>query len=227
MSYTSSNTAVATVTGNLVNIVGIGTSTITASQAGNATYNAAASKQQVLTVVKKQQTITFGAIPTKHIDDADFTLSATASSGLPVTYNSSNELVATITGNSVHIVGEGTSTITASQAGNAVFDAATPVGQTLTVAAVVGTEYDLSKMVSIYPNPATDRVKIITNLFNKHSDVEVALVDMYGRVVVRESLRVNSDNGVDLSIASLDDGLYIVQVTQGVLEFRNRLVKTR
>ena len=52
VSYASSNTAVATVSGNTVTIVGLGTTTITASQAGNANYNAATSVPQTLTVVR-------------------------------------------------------------------------------------------------------------------------------------------------------------------------------
>ncbi|RYY11604.1 MAG: hypothetical protein EOO36_18755, partial [Cytophagaceae bacterium] len=46
---------------------------------------------------KTQQTITFGALPTKLFGDANFTLMATASSGLPVTYTSSDTTIATIT----------------------------------------------------------------------------------------------------------------------------------
>lgn len=49
ITYTSSNTAVATIAGNTVTIVGAGTSDITASNAGDATY-AQASVKQTLTV---------------------------------------------------------------------------------------------------------------------------------------------------------------------------------
>jgi hypothetical protein len=50
VSYTSSNTSVATVSGNVVTIVGAGTTTITASQPGDTNYNAAVSVNQTLTV---------------------------------------------------------------------------------------------------------------------------------------------------------------------------------
>ncbi|NBS55430.1 hypothetical protein EBT23_07760, partial [bacterium] len=50
VSYTSSNPAVATVSGSTVTIVGPGSTTITASQAGDSNYNAATSVQQSLTV---------------------------------------------------------------------------------------------------------------------------------------------------------------------------------
>lgn len=135
VSYASSNTAVATIVGGNIHIVGAGTSTITASQAGDATYNAATNVAQALTVstIKQDQTITFNTLPTKPYGDADFAPGATASSGLTVSYASSNPAVATIVGGNIHIVGAGTSTITASQAGDATYNAATSVPQTLTV----------------------------------------------------------------------------------------------
>ncbi len=133
VSYTSSNTAVATIVSNAVRIVGAGTSVITASQAGNTTYNAAASVVQTLTVIKQSQTITFPVLPQKLVGDADFSPGATASSGLAVTYSSSNTAVATIVNNNIRIIAAGTSVITASQAGNATYNAATSMTQTLTV----------------------------------------------------------------------------------------------
>ncbi len=133
ITYVSSNTAVATISGNVVTIVGVGNTTITASQAGNATYANAIDVPQSLTVNKGDQTITFNALPNVTIDDVDFNLTATASSGLAVTYVSSDPTVATVTGNVVSIVGLGTATITASQAGDTNWNAATDVLQSLTV----------------------------------------------------------------------------------------------
>jgi uncharacterized repeat protein (TIGR03803 family) len=133
VSYASSNPEVATVSGNTVTIVGAGTANITASQGGNANYNAAAEIVQPLSVSKANQTITFNALPSKAVGDAPFTLSATAISGLPVSYISDNQLVATISGSTVTIVGIGTANITASQGGNAYYNAATSVSQALVV----------------------------------------------------------------------------------------------
>ncbi|MFZ4856532.1 MAG: C10 family peptidase [Desulfuromonadaceae bacterium] len=79
------------------------------------------------------QTITFNAIPTQTYGTADFDPGATASSGLTVTYTSSNTAVATIVSGRIHIVGAGTSTITAKQGGDATtWQAATDVLRTLT-----------------------------------------------------------------------------------------------
>ena len=83
--------------------------------------------------VKLNQTITFGAITSRTYGNSSFTLSATASSGLAVSYISNNPLVATVSGNTVTIVGAGSAEITASQAGDGVYNAATAVPQTLVV----------------------------------------------------------------------------------------------
>jgi len=81
------------------------------------------------------QTITFAALSAKTYGDASFTLAGTSSSGLTVSYASSNTDVATVSGNTVTIVGAGSTNITASQAGNGsyAYAVATNVVQGLTV----------------------------------------------------------------------------------------------
>ncbi len=133
ISYTSSNTAVASIVDGKLHIVAPGNSTITASQSGNENYNSAQTKTQTLTVVKKDQTIDFAVIPAKSISDADFNAEAVASSGLAVTYSSSNTAVATIVDNKIHIIDAGSAVITASQEGNDIYNAATSVAKLLTV----------------------------------------------------------------------------------------------
>ncbi|NBS79689.1 hypothetical protein EBS57_07755 [bacterium] len=86
-----------------------------------------------MVVAKGSNNILFGALPIKYVGDAAFNLTATASSGLTVTYTSSNPNVATVLGSLVTIVGEGTTTITANQAGDSNWNAAPSVTQTLTV----------------------------------------------------------------------------------------------
>ncbi len=79
------------------------------------------------------QTITFNPLANVTYGDADFNLTASASSGLTVGYVSSNTNVATIVGNVVTIVGAGVTTITASQGGNGTYNPAPNVDQVLTV----------------------------------------------------------------------------------------------
>ena len=89
--------------------------------------------QRTLQVRPGPQAITFGPLSDKTYGDAAFPLTATASSGLPVSYSSSDIHVATVSGNTVTLVGVGTVTLTASQSGNGTYAPATPVSQSLTV----------------------------------------------------------------------------------------------
>lgn len=139
VSFSSSNTAVISLSGlnNATATVGTaGSSVITASQAGNSNYFPASNVDQtqlVNSVTLQNQTITFAPLADVIYGDANFNLTATASSGLTVTYVSSNTDVATISGATVTIVGVGTTVITASQAGGSGYNPATPVNQNLTV----------------------------------------------------------------------------------------------
>jgi hypothetical protein len=87
----------------------------------------------VLVSAQTVQTITFPEFPVKGYGDATFTLNATASSGLAVTYYSSNTNVATISGSTVTIKTTGYSFISALQSGNGTYATATPVAQLLVV----------------------------------------------------------------------------------------------
>jgi gliding motility-associated-like protein len=132
LTYSSSNLSVATVSSNILTFHALGSSEITARQAGNGTW-APANYAKTLNAAKGDQTITFGSLPVKTYGNSDLPLTATASSGLIVSYSSDNTSVATIVSGNIHIVGAGTAVITASQTGNSLWNAATPVQRTLTV----------------------------------------------------------------------------------------------
>lgn len=87
------------------------------------------------TIAKASQTITYegGAWQSKIDTDDPFALSASASSGLTVSFASSVSVVATVSDNTVIIHGAGITTITASQAGNDNYTAAPDVSHNLTV----------------------------------------------------------------------------------------------
>ncbi|MBJ6724265.1 dockerin type I repeat-containing protein [Geomesophilobacter sediminis] len=87
-----------------------------------------------LTIKPASQTITFPVLPMKSVGDPPFLLDATATSGLPVSYASSDPKVATVAGSTVTIVGPGTTTITTTQSGDANHTAAASVDRILTVA---------------------------------------------------------------------------------------------
>ena len=136
VSFTSSTTAVCTVTGSSVKLVTVGTCTIQASQAGNANYSAATPVSRSFTVTQATQTITFGTLSNRAYSPTPFNISATASSGLPVSFASTTTAVCTVSGSAVTMVTVGTCTIQATQAGNTNYAAATPVSRSFTISKV-------------------------------------------------------------------------------------------
>ena len=134
LTYSSSNSTIASIiSGSGIQVNNVGSVTITATQAGNSNFEAAIPVSRSFSVNKLNQTITFPSIPTKNYGDAPFSLTATASSNLAVTYTSSNTNVATINGSTVTIISAGSVTITASQAGNSNYNSAVSVSQNLTI----------------------------------------------------------------------------------------------
>ena len=72
-------------------------------------------------------------LPVKAANDADFTLTAVASSGLPVIYSSSDPTILAIADNQAKIIGPGKVTISAYQTGNTRFFAAPTEAVTLQI----------------------------------------------------------------------------------------------
>jgi precorrin-4 methylase len=133
VAFTSSNTNVISVSGSTVTMRGAGTAVITANQGGNANYAAAPVVTRSVTVNKGSQTIRFNqpAVQT-FVPNGTFALTATAPGGA-VAFTSSNTNVISIVGATATMRGAGTAVITANQAGNANYAAATAVTRSVTV----------------------------------------------------------------------------------------------
>ena len=76
---------------NTVVITAAGPCVLTASQAGNGSYEPAPDAQQTLDIGKQDQTIGFAVLPAKTYGDPDFTVSATSTSTLPVSFAASGD----------------------------------------------------------------------------------------------------------------------------------------
>jgi hypothetical protein len=133
VSFASATMSVCAVSASTVTPLIVGTCTITASQAGNADYAPAPSVSVSFAVNLGTQKITFAALKTVTLGINPFTISATASSGLPVSFTSTTTAVCTLLGATVTVVDSGTCSIIASQAGNANYAAATPVSNSFIV----------------------------------------------------------------------------------------------
>lgn len=107
-----------------------------------------------ITATTQTQTIRFDPLPAKTYGDADFDPGATSSSGLEVSYTSSNPSVATIVNNQIHITGAGTTVITASQSGSTAYDPAADMMQVLTInRAPLTIKADDKTRLEGHPNP--------------------------------------------------------------------------
>jgi hypothetical protein len=81
--------------------------------------------------IKQNQTISFAPLPNKTVGDAPFALSATASSGLPVTFTASGKC--SVNGNLVTLIGAGSCAITAHQTGDSQYNAAADVARSFQI----------------------------------------------------------------------------------------------
>jgi uncharacterized repeat protein (TIGR01451 family) len=138
-----------------------GACTIQATQGGNAVYGAAA-MTQTFTVTPASQTIAFGALSSEVLSAAPVTVSATTSSGLPVSFASITPGVCAISDAAVTLISVGTCTIQATQAGNANYAIAPAVNQSFQVtkgldtdALLVGSTAGTSSVVLSYPGAWT------------------------------------------------------------------------
>jgi probable HAF family extracellular repeat protein len=121
--------------------------------AGYGTINGAQHAYLLTPLAVIPQTVTFDPIANKIYGNAPFTVSATASSNLPVTFSVVSG-PATISGNAVTISGAGSVTLRATQAGDSTYDSAT-ADQTFTVAPVLLRVIAESKTKLFgVPNPA-------------------------------------------------------------------------
>jgi Regulator of chromosome condensation (RCC1) repeat/PASTA domain len=120
-----------TLGGVTVHLTGAGSCTVTAAQPGDANYNPAPDVSQTFAIAKAGQTVTFGPLANKTYGARDFSVSATASSGLAVSFNASGNC--TLGGVTVHLTGAGSCTVTASQPGDANYNAAPGVSRTFSI----------------------------------------------------------------------------------------------
>ena len=154
------------------------------------------------------QTITFDPLEDKVYGDPAFALGATTSSGLPVNYTASG--TCEVLGISVTIIGAGSCTITAHQAGNDSFEPAADVSRSFTIAKApatitVGTEYIYDgtvKSASITTSPSPLSGVTLTYTLN-------------GLPVAQP---INA--GVYQVVATLDNPNYAAEPASGLLTIR-------
>ena len=132
VSFASTTPAACSASDTTASFIASGACTIQATQGGNGTYSAASPVSQSFTVNGETQTIAFGPITSQTVGTS-LTLSASASSGLPVTFASTTPAVCVESGATATFIGAGDCSIQATQAGNTTYGGAAPVSQLIAV----------------------------------------------------------------------------------------------
>jgi hypothetical protein len=129
--YTSNTLSVCTVSGDTLSMVAEGECSITARQSGSANYLAAASVTRVISLSKGTQTINFVPTPTLRFNSGPYTLQATATSGLSVTFINNSQNICALNGTTLTMISLGVCSIAATQSGNAIIGPAPQVTRTI------------------------------------------------------------------------------------------------
>ncbi|MDI9356553.1 MAG: T9SS type A sorting domain-containing protein [Chitinophagaceae bacterium] len=221
--FSASNTLVA-INNNTVTINGTGTVNITAYHTGNNNYlsasaiqifsisNANNGNKPTPTPTKPTPTLTFTALPNLTIEQK-YTLVATSNSPVEITFVSSDEKIATVSGNTLTAVGTGTASIIANQAENPQFNSVS-VQQILTVTNKVEPTPALTFVeipntsIRIFPNPANDYITIQYDKTQKIASAKVYDIMGYGVM----GMEYIGKDGIPINIKSLPKGEYIIIV---------------
>ena len=201
ITYSSSNTAVATIdaSGDFINIVGAGEVTFIATQAQTSQYASSTNTSNTLTVgvgtSNLSSSSTFTVASSKTYGDAPFAITTrpTSNSSGAITYSSSNTGVATIdaSGNYISLVAAGEVSFIATQAETTQYASATKTSNTLTVSlntptlssstfSVASVKIVGDASFAIITRPTSDSGGAITY---SSSDPAVATIDASGNFI--------------------------------------------
>lgn len=211
VSFTISDTSIATISGDMVTIKKAGTATITARQPGNHIYEASAFAIRSLKVSKIDQVITFEAIPGLTTRVTTYALNITSTTENPIVITSSDTVVAKVSGTNLQIIREGTSRITASQPGNNIYNPSNVITHTLMVRLVTSVDGEAALLgYKAYPNPASD-VLILNLPIDSGNITEIRAYDMLGRLTVVPVERMESGE-YKCYVGHLSSGRYTLQI---------------
>lgn len=142
-------------------------------------------------------------------------LTAIATSGLPITYSIEDTTIAIIRNDTLILLSEGVTQITASQSGNSAFYPAEPVTRLLQVGRESVDVSNESK-IHIYPNPAKD---VLYFVCDETTISEITVLSSDGRMT---KLPYNS-NSIDIS--TLSTGIYYLVIVSEHEVYKHKIVK--
>jgi gliding motility-associated-like protein len=158
------------------------------------------------------QTIIFTAITSKTYGDPQFSLAASASSGLPVSYFSSDTAVAIIANGTLLIKGAGNADITAFQNGNFQYLAAKPVVQRLEVA-----KANLTIIAQNNTKTSGSENPVLSVIFSGFVNSENSKVLTAQPVVSTTATRSSPEGNYPIFVSGASATNYIISYNEGLL----------
>ena len=207
-----------------------GTYPITASGAVNSNYTISYEAGQ-LTVNRLNQTIYFPSIPNLYVGDL-YNTNAVSTVGLAVAYSSANTAVAEISSSGVITAKAiGTTTITASNSGSAIYRDAqascTLVVVERPVDPGVGTDWiDGEQEIIVYPNPVTKFTPVYVKVDLDETQLAGAVIIVFnesGALVTNVQVTAKLTK-IDLSVNS-GNYLFVLKGKQGIIKTMKIIVK--
>jgi len=179
-----------------------GVYTISITSGSDNNYNIELEDGQFI-IEKANQVITFEELMDVSLNTGSITLEASASSGLPVSFSSGDNAIASISDNIVSLLTLGEVTITAMQEGNSNYSPAAPVSRILTISEITGIEDDEILSLNIFPNPASN---YFTLQIDNPPTGKIKLATQEGKIVKKFDFNENAE----YDVRSLNNGLYFI-----------------
>lgn len=166
------------------------------------------------------QEIEFAEIPVKTLDERSFDLQASASSGLPVVFSSSDADVAQVVGEKVYLKASGTCEIHADQPGNDEYGTAERVSRTLVVSpSAISDAVSAGTLWEVRPLRNAGHWRVVYH--GQAKELRATVFDLRGIPVADVHIEKGS---VDLSLAAQPRGVYLLKLTDGRSLVVNKLV---
>jgi hypothetical protein len=91
------------------------------------------------------------------------------------------------------------------------------------VTTAVGNNYDLNQAINILPNPSTTGKIYLTGAFPTEQNIKVEVLNVLGQVVLRKESNFKV-GFVQLDMENFENGIYFVNVSNGIQNMTRRIV---
>ncbi len=203
---------------NMVKLTGYtGPVIISANQAGDNIYCPADEILQSFNVnTCNYQSITFDQITDKRLKDTPFTINATSSSGLPITFTIKSG-PANLDGSTIYLNDIGTITISAEQIGNETYCEQKEIQSFNVIENNTGVEENRSENyfngdIIIYPNPTNNKLNIEFVEKTNNKIEKVSIFNMLGKLIYEKDENVFNSKIVEIDCSNFDAGIYFLNI---------------